>query len=164
MKYTTETPAPDSAAAVQGFYERYWERVRRDPWKEADGSVVRALVGRFEHRVTFCPDGVIVVLDHASADAFFWAETSQGVVDLAKEVFGAPRRWTDLEVDKLVPGRPSHLGFDLDVACRSDADDAAEVPFDRVQVRYVPFGLDPDFWSPDNGERLAERNLKGPAI
>ncbi len=149
---------------VQEFYQRYWARVREDTWNEAAGSVVRVLVGRFEHRVTFCPDGVLVALGHASADGFTWVETSQGVLELAKEAFGSPQNWVILEVDKLLPGQPSYLGFDLDVACRTDVSDPPDMHFDRVQVRYVPFSLDREFWSPSNASRLALRNLKGPAL
>lgn len=160
----TVTPPPKTAHIVQDFYEAYWGRVREGVRKDSGNPLARVLRGRFDHQVTFCPDGVLVVLRHASSDSFIWGETSQGVVELAEEAFDSPDDYDSLEVASLVPGQPSYLNFDLDVACRPDSEEPCDVDFDRLQLRYVPFTFDPDFWSVTNGERLGARHLKGSAV
>lgn len=159
-----ETPPPSFSSSVRAFYEVYWERIRRDTWGEADGSVVRALVGRFEHRITFCPDGVLILLKHAAADSFTWHATSQGIIELGREAIGAAEYCEALALDELVPGTPSVLDFELDVAGRTDFALSEELSFHRLQLRFVPFSLDPEFWNVSNAKRLAERNLAGPSV
>ena len=70
--------------------------------------------------------------------------------------------WRKLELDQMLPGRPTHLGFDLDIAFRLDTEDENTTGFDRLQIRFVPFAYDSKFWNPKNAKRLAVQNLGGP--
>lgn len=151
---------PEAAGAVRGFYAAYWRRVRSNLWGEVDESVVPVLLGRFEHDVNLCPDGVLVVLRRSSTDGFSWNDCDRNVLDLAREILAGTEGWEALGLEGFVPGQPSRLDFDLDVAARRDEESTP--PFDRLQVRYVPFEKDYGFWTPSNAERLAARNLDGP--
>jgi hypothetical protein len=148
---------------VQGFFDSYWLRVRRDLWNEAHDTVVQVLVGRFQHYVTFCPDGVLVLMFRDSSDTFIWAESSQTVLELAIGSFKDSDDWRTLELDQMLPGRPTHLGFDLDIAFRLDTEEENTTGFDRLQIRFVPFAYDSKFWNAKNAKRLAVQNLGGPA-
>lgn len=152
---------PEAAPKIRGFYEIYWARVRQNLWGEVHESVVPVLLGRFEHHVTLCPDGVIVELRRASADSFHWEETSQSILELAHEHLSETEIWDKLEVGRLQPGRPADLRFDLDVALKRTSDDE-EIPFDRLQIRFVPAFMETAFWTEENAERIANRNLEGP--
>ena len=156
--------AQEASAKVQAFYESYWARVRQDLWGEAADEVAPALVGRFEHHVTFCPDGVLALLRRDSSASYVYAETSQGVIDLARDTINSKAVWKELEVGSLGPGQLDSLHFDLDVACRPEEVETAHLPFDRLQLRFVPPAMDPEFWTTDNGVRLAKQNLDGTAL
>jgi hypothetical protein len=152
---------PEAAPHIRSFYEVYWARVRQNLWGEVHESVVPVLLGRFEHHVTICPDGVVVVLHRASSDSFHWMETSQSILELAQQQLYGTDVWEKLEVARLHPGRPAGSRFDLDVALQRQRDDE-EIPFDRLQLRFVPLMMERKFWTDQNAEKLATRNLKGP--
>ncbi len=152
---------PEAAGAVRGFYAAYWRRVRSSLWGEVDESVVPVLLGRFEHYVNLCPDGVLVVLRRSSTDGFSWSQRDRKVLDLARDVLDGTEAWEALGLEGFEPGPPTRLDFDLDVAARRD--ESGPSVFDRIQLRYVPFEKDYGFWTASNAERLAARNLEGPA-
>ncbi len=153
---------PEAAPVIRGFFDAYWARVRQNLWGEVHESVVPVLLGRFEHHVTLCPDGVVIVMQRASTDSFAWLETSQSILELVEDQLCETEVWGSLEVNKLMPGHVGSARFDLDVALRRVRDDEV-VPFDRVMVRFVPFHMDARFWVPENGETIATLNLAGPA-
>ena len=153
---------PESAPVIRGFFDAYWARVRQNLWGEVHESVVPVLLGRFEHHVTLCPDGVIIVMQRASTDSYAWLETSQSILELAEGQLRETEIWGALEVDKLLPGNVGSIRFDLDVAMRRIRDDE-DVPFDRDLVRFVPFHMDARFWAVENAEEIATLNLAGPA-
>lgn len=148
---------------VEGFFDAYWLRIRRDIWNEAHHSVVQVLVGRFQHYVTFCPDGVLVLMFRDSSDSIIWAESKQGVLELAIESFKDSEDWKEFEIEQMLPGRPTNMSLDLDLAFRLDIEEENKTGFDRLQLRYVPFAYDPKFWSSSNAKRLAVQNLAGPS-
>jgi hypothetical protein len=153
---------PAAAVSIRGFFEAYWARVRQNLWGEVHESVVPVLLGRFDHHITICPDGVLVIMQRASTDAFVWLETSQSILDLAREQLRGTEVWSSLNVGQLQPGTRDVKRFDLDVALRRLPDDD-DVPFDRVMLRYIPFTMDTEFWTTQNAEQIASWNLEGPA-
>jgi hypothetical protein len=152
---------PEVASALRGFYAAYWARIRMNLWGEVNEGVVKVLLGRFRHQVVVCPDGILVIMRRASSDSFTWDEAPRSVKEVMEEVLGAMDVWTELHLSSMRPGMTASPDFDLDLAPRRVED--AELPFDRVQVRYVPFARDHGFWTTDNAQRLAGRNLSPPA-
>ena len=151
---------PEAAGAIRGFYAAYWMRVRMSLWGDVDEGVVPVLLGRFRHEITVCPDGVLVGMYRASTDSFGWKESEHKAIELAEESLAGTGVSEAVGLSEFRPGKVGEQGFDLDVACRREGDDAR--PFDRLQLRWVPFERDYAFWTSANAERVAACNLKGP--
>jgi hypothetical protein len=151
---------PEAAGAVRGFYSAYWRRVRSNLWGDVAETVVPVLLGRFRHEVNVCADGVLVVMRRSSTDSFEWKERERPTMEVLREVLGDEEACRSLDLDEFAPGQPSDLDFDLDVAAKRE--EGKRRPYDRIQLRYVPFDRDYAFWTAANAERLAGRNLGGP--